>query len=300
MSVRVAAAAWKLKIARKLNSDGAYFNHAHELISKAHDQGAQIVVLPELHVLELLHIEPRLKEAKVARYLVQYADAIEEWVGRISELSGMVIVGGSHLKETPEGIKNVCAIGVPGFGVTLAEKNNLTGYEKRMWGLAKGTGLVHVPPFGLGVSICYDSEFPNGPRALAEEGMKILAVPSWTETQRGFQRVRWSGYARALENTCFVVHTSLVGDLGREPIPETYGSSAILAPSVAPFPMNSVLAETPLGEEGVVVADLDLDQLEEARRDVEVTNWADRDAGDWSVRSFASESRPHNDGGELN
>jgi predicted amidohydrolase len=300
MSVRVAAAAWKLKIARKMNSDGAYFNHAHELVSRAHDQGAQIVVLPELHVLELLHIVPELKEANVAKYLIQYADAIEEWVGRISELSGIVIVGGSHLKETPEGIKNVCAIGVPGHGVTLAEKNNLTGYEKRMWGLAKGKGLVHVPPFGLGTSICYDSEFPAGPRALAEQGMKILAVPSWTETQRGYQRVRWSSLARALENTCFVVHSSLVGDLGGEPIPETYGSSAILAPSVAPFPMNAILAETPLGEEGVVVADLDFDQLEEARRDVEVTNWADRDAGDWTIRDFATDARPHNDGGELN
>lgn len=300
MSVRVAAAAWKLKIARKMNSDGAYFNHAHELVSKAHDQGAQIVVLPELHVLELLHTVPELKEAKVAKYLVQYAEAIEEWVGRISELSGIVIVGGSHLKETPDGIKNVCAIGVPGHGVTLAEKNNLTGYEKRMWGLAKGNGLVHVPPFGLGTSICYDSEFPAGPRALAESGMKILAVPSWTETQRGYQRVRWSSLARALENTCFVIHSSLVGDLGGEPIPETYGSSAILTPSVAPFPMNAVLAETPLGEEGVVVADLDFEQLEEARRDVEVTNWADRDAGDWTIRDFATDARPHNDGGELN
>ncbi|MGV3615064.1 MAG: nitrilase-related carbon-nitrogen hydrolase [Fimbriimonas sp.] len=300
MTIRVAAAAWKLKLARKVNSDGAYFNHAHQLVSQAHEQGAQIVVLPELHVLELLHIVPELKEMNVAKYLVQYADAIEEWVARISELSGMVIVGGSHFKETPEGIKNVCAIGVPGHGVTLAEKNNLTGYEKRMWGLAKGKGLVQLPRHRLGVAICYDSEFPAGPRALAEAGAQILAVPSWTETQRGFQRVRWSSLARALENTCFAVHASLVGDLGVEPVPETYGSSAILAPSVSPFPMNAILAETPMNEEGVVVADLDLDQLEEARRDVEVTNWADRDAGDWTVRNFADEDRAPNQGGQLN
>jgi predicted amidohydrolase len=300
MTVRVAAAAWKLKIARKMNSDGAYFNHAHQLVTQAHDLGAQILVLPELHVLELLHIVPELKEANVAKYLIQYADAIEEWIARISELSGMTIVGGSHLKETPDGIKNVCAIGVPGHGVTLAEKNNLTGYEKRLWGLAKGQGLVHVPTQSLGVSICYDSEFPAGPRALAEAGAQILAVPSWTETQRGFHRVRWSCLARALENTCFAVHASLVGDLGVEPVPETYGSSAILTPSVSPFPIGATLAETPVNEEGVVVADLDLDLLEEARRDIEVTNWADRDAGDWTVRPFAGPSCPPNDRGELN
>lgn len=286
MNLRVASVAWKLKIGRKLNSDGAYFNHFHELISKAHDQGAQMVVVPELHVMELLHIVPKLNEVKTAKYLVQYADAIEEWVGRISKLSGMVIVGGSHLKETPDGIKNVCAIGHPMYGVTLTEKNNLTGYEKRIWGLARGSGLVHVPSHGLGVSICYDVEFPPGPRALAEEGMQVLAVPSWTETQRGFQRVRWSALARCLENSCFAVHSALVGELGFEPVPETYGSSAILAPSVSPFPVSAVLAETELNEEGVVVADLDFDQLEEARRDIEVSNWADRDAGDWSIRKF--------------
>lgn len=286
MSVRVAATAWKLKIARKVNSDSAYFNHAHTLVEKAHDAGAKIVVLPELHVLELLHVVPTLAEVKVARYLVQYAQAIEEWVGRISETSGMVIVGGSHLKETPDGIKNVCAIGVPGQGVTLTEKNNLTGYEKRIWGLAKGQGLTHVPSAQLGVSICYDSEFPAGPRALAEAGASILAVPAWTETEYGFNRVRWSCLARALENTMYVVHSPLVGELGAEPVTETYGSAAILSPSVPPFPIGSVLAETPLNEEGVVVADLDFDLLLEARRDIEVSNWADRDAGDWTVKSF--------------
>lgn len=300
MKHHVAVAAWKLKIARKVNSDSAYFNHFHELVSKAHDLGAEIVVLPELHVLELLHIEPKLKEHNVAKYLVQYADAIEQWVARISELSGMVIVGGSHLKETPDGIKNVCAIGIPGQGITLAEKNNLTGYEKRMWGLAKGQGLVHVPDKSLGVSVCYDSEFPAGPRNLAENGMRILAVPSWTETQRGYQRVRWSSLARALENTCYVVHAALVGDLGGEPVPETYGNSAILTPSVQPFPKSCILAETPMQEEGVVSAVLDLQLLEDARRDVEVTNWADRDAGDWTVRSFGKPDASSNDSGALN
>jgi predicted amidohydrolase len=289
MSLHVAAVAWKLKIGRKVRSDSAYFNHAHTLVEMAHDQGAQVVVLPELHPLELLHVVPDLSEANVAKYLVQYATAIEEWVARISETSGMVLVGGSHLKETPEGIKNVCAIGVPGQGVMLAEKNNLTGYEKRLWSLAKGKGLVRVPEHRLGVSICYDVEFPAGPRALAEAGVEVLAVPSWTETQRGFHRVRWSSLARALENSMFVIHSSLVGDLGDEPVPETYGSAAILAPSVSPFPIGAVLAETELNKEGVVCVDLDFEQLLEARRDIEVSNWADRDAGDWTVRTFGED-----------
>jgi len=288
VKVRVAAANMKLRILRKLRSDGDYLGHLHDLVTTAHDEGAEVLVLPELHVLELLQLEPDLHEHKVVRYLAQYAQPIEEWMARISQLSGLIIVGGSHFKETPEGFKNVCAIGIPNHGVVLAEKNNLTGYEKNMWELARGRGLARLPK-GLGVNICYDSEFPPAARALAEDGMQILCVPAWTETQRGFQRVRWSCQARALENTCFAVHASLVGDLGREPVPMSHGSSAIIAPSVEPFPVQAILRESPENEEAVIVADLDFAMLSDARRNYEVSNWADRDAGDWTVTRHAVE-----------
>ncbi len=279
MTLRVAAASWAL---RPVKSDSGYFGHFHDLVNEAHSEGAQVLVVPELHVLELLPLVRQLKPQDAALYLVQYADAVEEWIGRISESSGMIIVGGSHFKETEDGIKNVCAIGIPGHGVILAEKNNLTEYEKKPWKITPGRGLVQIP-HGIGVNICYDSEFPEAARALAEVGTLLLCVPSWTETQRGFQRVRWSCLARAVENQIFVVHAALVGSLGREPVPFTYGSSAIISPSVDPFPTDAVLRETPLGEEGMVLANLDFDMLLKSRTGGEVTNWADRVKGDWTV-----------------
>ena len=281
MSLRIASVAWKL---RRNKTDGKYFGHWHDLVSEAHDEGANVVVFPELHVLELLPLaDDRIPPHKAAEYLVQYGEAIEEWVGRISESSGMIIVGGSHFRATEdERIKNVCAIGVPGTGVVLAEKNNLTVYERDEWNIQPGRGLAKLPQ-GLGVNVCYDSEFPGAARALAESGMKTLCVPSWTETQRGFQRVRWSCLSRAIENGVFVVHASLVGDLGSEPVPMTVGSSMIAAPSVDPFPVEAILRETEFNEEGIVFAQLDYDMLEEARTKGEVRNWADRDAGDWTV-----------------
>lgn len=305
MTVRVAAAAWKI---RPVKGDSSYFGHLHDLVSCAHDEGAEVLVLPELHQLELLPLARDISEHNVAKYLVQYADAIETWVKRISDSSGMVIVSGSHLKETPEGIKNVCAVGIPGAPVVLAEKNNLTQYERDTWNLVSGSGLVRLPK-GLGVTVCYDSEFPEAGRALAEEGMMVQCVPAWTETQRGFQRVRWSCLARAVENQTFVVHASLVGELGYEPVPTSYGSTAIIAPSVEPFPVEAVIRETPLNEEGVVFADLDFEQLWEARQRGEVTNWDDRNVGDWTVYDEAGDEEepslffPSNEGnvnGELN
>ena len=68
----------------------------------------------------------------------------------------------------------------------------------------------------------------------------------------------------------------------------------IAAPSVEPFPVEAILRETPLGEEGVIVADLDTTKLEVARAYGEVRNWDDRDKGDWTV---ADEVPPHEDEG---
>lgn len=300
MKLRIAAAAWKIRLARRMRGDSAYFGHMHDLVSAAHDAEAQVVVLPELHVLELLHLASEVSERNSAKYLVQYASAVEEWLDRISDLSGLIIVGGSHFKETSEGIKNVCAVGVPGAATILCEKNNLTAYEKDVWNIVPGRGLSRLP-HSMGVTVCYDSEFPEAGRALAEAGMLVQCVPSWTETQRGFQRVRWSCLARAVENTTFVVHSSLIGDLGREPAPASYGSSAIIAPSADPFPIEAVLAETPLNEEGIVVADLDFDLLQQARTLGEVRNWADRNQGAWTVTPEPrSPESPVNQKGELN
>lgn len=283
MTRRVAAVAWKL---RRIRGDSGYFGHFHDLVSEAHDEGAEVVVFPELHVMELLSLEPSLKPHQAAIYLAQYADAIEGWLQRISDSSGLTIIGGSHFRETPDGILNVGAIATPNEPLAFAPKNRLTRFEKEVWVLATGSSL-YAPGNGLGVTICYDSEFPEAGRALAEAGTTIHCVPAWTETRRGFQRVRWSCLARAVENQNFVVHASLVGGFGVEPVPESYGSSAIIAPSVEPFPTEAILRETELQEEGVIVSDLNLDRLTQAREQGEVSNWEDRHPKLWEVRPYA-------------
>ncbi len=279
--IRVATVAWKL---RDIRRDSEFFGHFYDLVNEAHRQGAEVVVLPELQVLELLNLEKDLAEHKAARYLAQFAEAIEDWLKRISCSSGMTLVGGSYFKENGVGLVNVSAIADPARGLALGTKNNLTAYERDVWGLRPGHGLAKPHDARLGVTICYDCEFPESGRALAEEGVLVQCVPAFTETQRGFQRVRWSCKARAIENQNFVVHASLLGSLGREPVPSTYGSSAILTPSIEPFPIQAILAETSLGEEGVVVADLDLDMLEVARDSGDVRNWKDRHSGEWQLR----------------
>jgi predicted amidohydrolase len=280
--MRAAVVAWKL---RNIKSDGGFLGHFHDVVTRAHEEGAEIIVVPENHTLELLNLAPDLEEKDVPEFLAQFADEIEAWILRISQSSGMLIVGGSHLRKTEAGYQNVCAIGHPTKGLVRVIKNKLTTYERECWRLVPGQGLPRLQDPRIGTLICYDSEFPEAGRLLAESGIGILAVPAFTESVRGFQRVRWSALARAVENQVFVLHASLVGRLHREPVPATAGTSAIIAPSIEPFPEAAVLAESEPNTEAVLVRTLDFDQLVEARNSGDVRNWNDRDATHWSFQS---------------
>ncbi|HMS56884.1 MAG TPA: nitrilase-related carbon-nitrogen hydrolase [Fimbriimonadaceae bacterium] len=272
--IRTATVNWEI---RELTSVNEFLDHLTLLLDRCSD--ANLIVLPECFSLELLSLDPTLEGSRVPTHLAKTFESIVEVLSSFARRSQAIVVGGSHFRQVPEGIHNVCPVCMPSGDVRFQAKNKLTAYEREEWGLTPGRGL-QSPFHQVGLSICYDSEFPEGPRLLAEAGMLVHCVPAYTETQRGFQRVRWCCLARAVENQTYVVHSSLVGSLGREPVPSAVGTSAVIAPSVEPFVERAVLAETGPGE-GVAVADLDLDALLAARESGDVRNWTDRDGSNW-------------------
>lgn len=272
--MRIAAVAW---VRRRIAGDSEFFGHCYDLVEAAHDRGAQVVVLPALPVVELLCLEPKLPRRKHARYLAQYAKPIEEWLTRIAQSSGMTLVGGSYFKETPEGIVEAAAIADPERGLVLGYKNVPTPRDRAGWGLQPGRGLAKPHDPRLGLTIGYDAEFPESGRALAEEGALVQCVLGLVEAPEAMGRQRTLCQARAFENQEFVVHANSMG--GGCP-----GSSAILSP----FPEEPVLAETSPGEEGLAVAVLDFERLEQVREQGEARPWNDRHQGDWVLRRIGT------------
>src|SRR3954452_20594329 len=109
----------------------------------------------------------------------------------------------------------------------------------------------------LGMSICYDLRFPELYRALAARGARVIAVPS--AFTLATTRDNWEILlrARAIEDQAFVVAANQVGSHGHGL--RSGGRSMIVDP------WGVVLAQAPDGE-CAVVADLDLDALDEVRR----------------------------------
>ena len=112
--------------------------------------------------------------------------------------------------------------------------------------------------------ICYDVEFPELGRILAQQGMQILFVPFLTDTQNGYSRVRHCAQARAIENECYVAISGCVGNLPRvQNMDINYAQSAVFTPSDFQFPTNAVKAEATANTEMVLIADVDLSLLKE-------------------------------------
>ncbi|MCW5936000.1 MAG: hypothetical protein KIT11_01670 [Fimbriimonadaceae bacterium] len=282
---------------RPLGRPDDHFSHLAECLDRA--DGADWVLFPECLSLELLSA-PRFTQATSQEAPGLLADFVADRLDAFAELAverNQHIVFGTTFVRKGDRVLNTAHLVTPGGQTSLdLPKVVMTQFESVEWGVSAGAGLRALPDRRVGLTVCYDAEFPPSGRTLAEAGVLLQLVPAFTETRRGFQRVRWSCHARAVENQIFVAHASLVGSLGREPVPTTFGSSAILCPSVEPFHESAILAETPMGEEAVALADLDFDALHEARSSGDVRNWDDRDRGDWRVSSptwiARSTSRP--------
>ena len=187
----------------------------------------------------------------------------------------------------------------PGGVVGHQDKAMMTRWERDPWRICPGQDIALFEVLGtrIGVSICYDSEFPLLARALAEAGGEILLVPSATETIAGFTRVRVGAMARALEGQMIAVHAPVVGlapwCAGME---ENTGRAAIYGPPDRGFPPQGILAEGGLGQAGWVYADIDLEAVRAVRRDGGVLNlahWPEQEgpdekpenrAGGWQIR----------------
>jgi len=111
----------------------------------------------------------------------------------------------------------------------------------------------------IGVYICYDRHFPEGARALGLAGAEIVFNPS--ATTAGLSEYLWKleQPAHAVANGYFVGAINRVGLEAPWNIGEFYGQSYFCDPR------GQTVAEGPRDKDAVVVADLDLDLIEQVR-----------------------------------
>ncbi|WEG11123.1 carbon-nitrogen hydrolase family protein [Pullulanibacillus sp. KACC 23026] len=111
----------------------------------------------------------------------------------------------------------------------------------------------------IGVVICYDVEFPEPTRILANAGAKLLFCNSANMEPYGpIHRI--SAQARAQENQVFMAYVNRVGDHRFNDAIQFVGESAVIDP------YGRVIAEARANEEEILSATIDLSQVEQSRQ----------------------------------
>ena len=244
------------------------------------DYKSDFVLFPEYFNAPLMAKFNHLGEAQSIRGLAQYTEEIRErFVDLAIGYKINIITGSMPLLKEDGALYNVGYLIRRDGSYEMYEKVHVTPDEQKSWGLSGGKMVktFDTDCARIGVLICYDVEFPELSRIMADQGMQILFVPFLTDTQNGYSRGRVCAQARAIENECFVVIAGSVGNLPRvHNMDIQYAQSGVFTPCDFAFPTDGKRAEATPNTEMILVSDVDLDLLNELHTYGSVRNLRDR------------------------
>lgn len=262
-SVRIGLVQWEMRLYRSLEE---LFQQAEYFVDAISGYKADFAVFPEYFNGPLMAQFEGMSEAEAIRAMSPYTSLIADKFSELAVMYNVNIIAGSMPLYDGTTLKNVGYLCHRNGEVEMYEKLHITPDEEKYWGLTGGNMLkVYDTDAGkIGILICFDVEFPELSRLLADEGMQILFVPYLTDTQNAYLRVRLCAQARAIENECFVAITGSVGNLPKvENMDIQYSQSAVFTPSDFAFPSNAVKSEATANTEMILISDVDLRLLDE-------------------------------------
>ncbi len=240
---------------------------------------SDFALFPEFFNAPLMAENNHLSEANAIRELAKHTSKIVEKFAELAISYNINIISGSMPEIVNDRLYNVGYLCKRDGSVERYEKLHVTPDEAKVWGMEGGYELkAYDTDCGkVGILICYDSEFPELSRLLADEGMDILFVPFLTDTQNGYSRVRNCAQARAIENECYVAIAGSVGNLPKvHNMDIQFAQSMVFTPCDFSFPANGIKAEATPNTEMILIADVDLDLLRELNQLGSVRNLKDR------------------------
>jgi predicted amidohydrolase len=241
-------------------------DRATDAIRRAADDGADLVVLPELFNVGYFAFElyGRRAEGLDGETLTSIRQAAAD--------EGVAVLAGSIVEDlgrsAAEGIAVPADDGMANTAVffdregarrAIYRKHHLFGYgsaESELLEPGERITTVDYEGFTVGVTTCYDLRFPRLHRRLVERGVTLTLVPSaWP-----YPRVEhWKLFprARAVENLQYVAATNGVG---------TFDQAELLGRSTIYDPWGTTLASSS-DEPALVTADVDPGRVERIREE---------------------------------
>ncbi|MEZ5535016.1 MAG: carbon-nitrogen hydrolase family protein [Thiolinea sp.] len=267
-------------------------------VKTAASEGAQLLLFPEYAAMELCSLldKPLQNDLQGQLQAMQaYLPLFLETHQQLAQQYQVTLVAGSFPVKIPSPEQPEHTIYVnrshvihPDGRIDFQDKQIMTRFETEEWGISPGTGIkvISTAVGKIGISICYDSEFPLIARRQIELGADFILVPSVTETLAGYYRVRTGSQARALENQCYVLHAPLVGEAPWSPaVDVNVGRAGVYTPMDKGLPDDGVMVIGELNQQGWIYATLDKTLLQNVRHDGHVLNHRD-----WALQATRTDA----------
>lgn len=220
---------------------------------RAAAEGAGIVCFPECFVPGYRgegKAVPPPDPAFLERAWAEVAQAARE--------AGVAVVLGTERLEAGELFASALVVGADGNRLGFQDKVQIDPSEEGTYAPAAGRHLFRTGPLAFGVVICHEGwRYPETVRWAARRGAHVVFHPHFHEAEPGSYRPTTFAdpantfhekalLCRAAENTCYVASVN-------------FASAGSPTTSALVRPDGTLLTHQPYGEEGLLVADLDLD-----------------------------------------
>ena len=252
MKKKIKLALAQISIKRENREDN--LQKIEEITIKAKEQGADLVIFPELsltgyvlhdQVYELAEVVPGPSTARVEELAKKTGMYI---IFGIPELSGKTkaTIFNSAVFVGPEGfIGKFRKMYLPTHSVFEEKRYFRPGYQ---------TAVFNTPIGNIGLFICYDIFFPEVCRLIRLKGAELLVcISASPAVRRGYFEILTT--ARALENTAFLAYVNLAGV---EDGLQFWGGSRLISPT------GDLLAKAKYDEEDLVICEVDYSDMRPA------------------------------------
>ena len=258
---------------------------ACKAIIEAGEKGAQLIVFPEAFISgypDWVWLIPNSKGAdlndlylKLVENAISVPDNSTDKLCKAAKKANINVVIGMHEKnsETSNASLFNSLLFIDDTGIVLGKHRKLipTGGERLVWSQGDGSSLQSYDTSAGKIAglVCWENLMPLARNAIYELGTQILAAPTWDKSPNWLQSMQHI----AREGGLFVISTCSA--LKMDDIPDEYefkklypegrawvnvGNSCIIAP-------NGKLLAGPLeAAEGILYADIDLNEIIKAKR----------------------------------
>jgi nitrilase len=257
---------------------------AETLMAEAAARGAQVLVFPEAFVGGYpkgadFHIFIGARTPEGRQDFLKYYEAAVALDG--PEIAQLAQAAGAHklyvcvgIIERDGGTLYCTAVYLGPEGTVLGHHRKLmpTALERLVWGYGDGSTLKAVDtPFGrLGAVICWENYMPALRMAMYQQRVALYCAPTaddrdtWISTM---QHVAMEGRCFVLSSCQHLRRAQLPIDALHNRLPEAPDTLLMRGGSCIISPMGKVLAGPVYGEDVLLTAEIDLDDIPRAQMD---------------------------------